>query len=96
MRTVIYESEFQPFESRQGVDTVIKLQFNYDPDLIALLKRSLKGYRQYAIDPSRQIFQPGGWRPDEKCWFVERSIWPMVMRDLEASGYEVVSDEAVA
>lgn len=91
--TVIRVSEFQPFESRQGVDTVIRLQFPYDPDLIALLKKSLRTYRQYAVDPTRQIFQPGGWRPDEKCWFVERAIWPMVLRDLENAGY-LIGDEA--
>lgn len=68
---------------------MIRLTFPYDPDLIQFLKRALRTYREFAIDPSAHIFQSGGWRPDEKCWFVERSIWPMVERDLREAGYMI-------
>lgn len=91
--TVIHVGSFQPFESRRGKDTVVKLTFPYDPDLIRLLKSALRTYRDYAIDPSKNIFQPGGWRPNEKCWFVERSVWPMVRRDLlQVAGYMIEED----
>lgn len=85
--TTIYTRDFQPFESRRGRDTVVGLHFNYDPQLIDLLKRTLRQLKDQAVDPSRHIFQPGGWRPEEKCWFIERSIWGEVKHILEYEGY---------
>lgn len=92
---MIYVSAFQPFASRIGQDTVIKLTFDYNPDLIASLKKILRHYRDEAIDPSRHIFQPGGWNPKEKCWYVERTIWEMVKQDLMYEGYEFEDLEEV-
>lgn len=89
---MIYVSSFQPFGSRIGQDTVIRLQFNYNPDLIADLKKILRHYKDEALDPSRHIFQPGGWIPLEKCWYVERSIWRLVKHELEELGYEFQPD----
>jgi hypothetical protein len=91
---MIYVSAFQPFASRIGQDTVIKLTFEYNPDLIAFLKRALRNYKDEALDPSRHIFQPGGWNPKEKCWYVERSIWDMVRKDLMDHGYDCIDAEA--
>lgn len=85
---MIYVSSFQPFASRIGQDTVIKLRFDYNPDLIADLKKILRHYKDEALDPSRHIFQPGGWNPKFKCWYVERNIWGLVKHELEEMGYE--------
>lgn len=85
---MIAVSSFQPFPSRIGQDTVIRLQFNYDPDLVESLKKILRHYKDEALDPARHIFKPGGWNPNQKCWFVERNIWELVKHELEEMGYE--------
>jgi hypothetical protein len=78
---IINVSTFQPFESRQGVDTVFALRFRYDPDLVALLKSALRAARRRGLS-----FNPGGWLPNEHCWFVERSAWPYVRDFLAQEG----------
>ena len=85
---MIYVSSFQPFASRIGQDTVIRLTFDYDPELIGRLKQILRRLKEAAVDPSRHIFQPGGWNPKERCWYVERNIWDQVRSDLMEYGYE--------
>lgn len=90
---MIYVSSFQPFVSRIGQDTVIRLQFNYDPNLVESLKKILRHYKDEALDPARHIFQPGGWNPKQKCWYVERSIWELVKHELGELGYEFQDDE---
>jgi hypothetical protein len=78
--------QFQPFPTRRDHDTVVKLRFAFDRDLIELLKRSLRAYRPYAA-PWRTC---GGWLPDERAWFVERGCWPHVRRALESAGHRVI------
>lgn len=85
---MIFVSSFQPFASRIGQDTVIKLRFDYNPDLVESLKKILRHYKDEALDPSRHIFQPGGWNPKEKCWYVERNIWSKVRDSLHFEGYD--------
>ena len=96
---MISVSAYQPFTSRLGQDTVLKLTFPYDAVLVSKLKHLLRKHKDQAIDPERHIFQPGGWRPQEKCWFVERSIWPEIRRALVADGYrfqEIAGEDEVA
>lgn len=84
---VIHVSRFQPFESRAGRDHVLRLDFNYDPQLIAHLKRLLAGYKTAAIDPAHNRNAPGGFLPKYRCWFLEPCIWESVKLELEFSGY---------
>ncbi len=80
---------FQPFQSRQGVDTVLGLRFPYEPTLIESLKQAL---RQATADGrNRGILsataQSGGWLPERRCWFVESFAWPTVRDVLRRFGY---------
>jgi hypothetical protein len=87
---MIRVSAFQPFESRQGVDTVLALRFQYDPELIESLKLALRraSYLKY-------IKNPGGWLAEHRCWFVEREAWPIVQEHLRADGYAYISSPEV-
>jgi hypothetical protein len=78
----IHVSAFQPFESRRGVDTVLALRFRYDPELIDVLKRALQAARSIGF-----AYNPGGWLPEERCWFVERAAWLYVRAYLTDHGY---------
>jgi len=69
---------FQPFESRQGQDTVIGLRFKYDAQLVAGLKSILKQCRGRAVRKDRHQHSAGGWLPEHKVWFVEENVWPRV------------------
>ena len=62
----IHVDRFQPFQSRIGLDTVIRLQFDYDPALIARLKALLA---VYAVGTEHKTV--GGWLAKHRCWFVE-------------------------
>lgn len=84
--TLIRVSAFQPFESRIGQDTVVRLDFPYDTDLIALLKTLIRRYKDEALNPTAHIFNAGGWNPAAKCWYIERSVWPFIEDDLRAAG----------
>jgi hypothetical protein len=88
---VVYAGSFQPFSSRAGQDTVVKLRFQFDRDLIETLKRSLRAYRPHAY-PWKVC---GGWLPSEHCWFVERGCWPYVRHTLEAAGHRVIDYQSV-
>jgi hypothetical protein len=63
---VIQVSRFQPFESRQGIDTVIGLRFTYDAAIVALLKALLVRHRERAAKPEEHRHTAGGWlaQPD--------------------------------
>ena len=74
-------SAFQPFPSRIGVDTVLALRFQYDPDLIAALKDALQAARRRGFGKNL-----GGWLAEYRCWFVERSAWPLVADRLRKFG----------
>lgn len=87
--TLIHVSTFQPFESRIGRDVVMRLDFAYDPGLIAHLKRCLDGYKVQAVNPSAGRMTPGGWLPREQCWFLEPIIWESVRLELEFAGYRI-------
>jgi hypothetical protein len=80
---------FQPFESRVGLDTVIGLQFNYDPEVIALLKAALREARGW-----QRRGNLGGWLAEYRCWFVERIAWPHVRRRLLGAGCTLDGDPA--
>lgn len=87
--THIRVTMFQPFESRIGIDHVLRLDFNYDPQLIAHLKRILPVCKAQAVNPSLGRMAPGGWLQREQCWFVEPIIWGAVRRELEILGYRI-------
>ncbi len=89
--THIRAFEFQPFESRQGRDTVIGLTFPFNRPIAEILKQCFARYRQQLYDPEHFIHSAGGWLARERCWFVEHAIWPTVQRELEAAGYEIHS-----
>jgi hypothetical protein len=77
----IHVSAFQPFESRRGVNTVLALRFQYDPELIAALKDALQEARRRGYGNNL-----GGWLPEYRCWFVERHAWPLVADRLREFG----------
>jgi hypothetical protein len=81
-------SAFQPFESRVGVDTVLKLEFRYDAGLIATLKDAI-GRARHTVGGKNL----GGWLPEHKVWFVERRAWEVVRRHLLAAGCQLVGPE---
>src|SRR5262245_4855453 len=86
---IIHVGSFQPFKSRQGRDTVIRLEFQYDPELVALLKQALRT-RRSVNGPA------GGWLPEYRCWFVERDVWPMVRQRLGAEGHTFTGEAPAA
>ena len=87
--TTIHVSRFQPFESRVGIDYVLRLDFDYDPELIAHLKRFLAEYKADAVNRDLGRLTPGGWLSHHRCWFIEPCIWEAVMLELEFSGYRI-------
>jgi hypothetical protein len=62
---------------------VPRLTFRSDPAVVGTLKRALRAAR------SDVVRNCGGWLPRWGCWFVERSCWPAVRRELERAGYRV-------
>lgn len=84
----IQADRFQPFSSRMGVDTVVRLQFEYCPALVARLKALLEVYR---VDHRYRVV--GGWLPEQKCWFVEPDAWAVIKLELLYLGYHIVSEE---
>lgn len=76
---------FQPFQSRSGMDVVMRLRFEYHPALIARLKALLA---VYAVGSERKIV--GGWLPEHRVWFVEPSVWDVVRDELQFLGYRIV------
>lgn len=90
---IVQAFRFMPFQSRAG-ETVVGLRFPYNDAFVAALKTSLARHKDRAIDPSRNIHQPGGWQPKSKCWFVEEAIWPDVKQELYAAGdFQLVAVE---
>ena len=87
--TLIRVTTFQPFESRIGMDHVLRLDFVYDPELIVLLKRILAEYKVQAVNRALGRLAPGGWLPRERCWFFEPCIWDAVRLELEFAGYRI-------
>jgi hypothetical protein len=83
MAVVVVGSD-QPFKSRQGVDTVLTLRFDYDPDVVELVKDALAEARRLT-----GLFPAGGWLADRRYWFCEHWAWPTVRRRLEQAGHAV-------
>jgi hypothetical protein len=77
-------SEFLPFPSRAGVDTVLALRSAYDPGVVEAVKEGLAYARQWA-----GVKNPGGWLRDRRVWFVEKDEWPYVRDLLEARGHTI-------
>jgi hypothetical protein len=85
----VFTDEFMPFASRAGRDTVLRLRFHYSADVVRTLKWALRAFRPLAAP------QPtcGGWLPEHRAWFVEKSCFPLVQRELERRGHTVVLDD---
>ena len=87
--TVIRIDTFQPFESRIGIDCVMRLAFDYDSVLVSHLKKILAAYKTDAVNPTLRRMTPGGWLSQHRCWFLEPCIWEAVRFELEFSGYRI-------
>jgi hypothetical protein len=74
---------FQPFRSRQGIDTVVGLRCVYDPGFVEEIKRSLRSAGRWL-----KLKNPGGWLAEHRVWFVEWAAWPFVRDDLRRAGFE--------
>jgi len=81
----IYVDRFQPFQSRDGTDTVIRLRFSYDSALVARLKALLA---VYVVGTEHKTV--GGWLPKHSCWFVEPTVWDVVRDELHLLGHQIV------
>jgi hypothetical protein len=82
--TTISVDQFQPFSSRAGIDTVMRLRFPYDPGLVSRLKALLA---VYAV--GHQYRTVGGWLPEHQAWFVEADVWDVVRDELQFLGYQI-------
>jgi hypothetical protein len=85
--TTISLSEFQPFDSRVGHDTVLRLQFYYCPEAVEQIKSALKEARVTTLGTHL-----GGWLAAHKCWFIEFSAWPTVRKQLLRAGHRLIGD----
>ena len=83
---IVYAFRFQPFASRAGQDDVIGLQFTYSAALVHVIKEALARYKGLAANSARHISTAGGWLPETKTWFVERSMWVLVHTELVRVG----------
>ena len=83
--TRIRVDTFQPFESRQGFDEVVRLRFDYSHALVARLKAILA---VYAVGAPQKVV--GGWLPEHRCWFVEPEVWDVVRDELQFLGHQIV------
>ena len=83
MTTRIEVFEFQPFESRRGIDTVYGLRFRYDPALTEFLKAFNRAHKDEVVDEERNVLAAGGWNPKAKCWFIEKALLPALRHELE-------------
>jgi len=84
----IHVDHFQPFQSRVGIDTVVRLQFDYDQALVSRLKAILS---VYAVGTEHKTI--GGWLPKHRCWFVEPSVWDVVKMELLFLGHRIVEQK---
>ena len=83
--STIHADRFQPFESRVGVDEVVRLRFAYDPALVSKLKALLA---VHAV--GTRYKNAGGWLPKFSCWFVEPDVWDIVRLELLFLGHRVL------
>src|SRR5690349_10265574 len=78
---------FQPFTSRAGFDLVTGVRFTYDAAAVEALKALLREARRRGRRSFGSAWQPGGWLPAARCWFIEPAAWPDVRWLLEDHGY---------
>jgi hypothetical protein len=81
---LIHVDRSQPFQSRLGLDTVVRLRFEYDAALVSRLKAILA---VYAVGTPHKVV--GGWLPEHRAWFVEPSVWDVVRMELLFLGHRV-------
>ncbi|TKB72534.1 MAG: hypothetical protein E8D46_13065 [Nitrospira sp.] len=81
----IHVDRFQPFQSRVGLDTVVRLRFEYDAALVSRLKALLAVYQ---VGTEHRTV--GGWLPKHGVWFVELSVWPIVRDELHLLGHRIL------
>ena len=82
---IIHADHFQPFQSRVGFDTVVRLRFKYDAALVARLKALLA---VYVVGTEHRTI--GGWLPKHSCWFVESDAWDVIRMELLYLGHRIV------
>ena len=80
----IHADYFQPFQSRVGLDTVVRLRFEFDAALVSRLKAILAVYA--VCSPHKVV---GGFLPKFRCWFVEPDVWEVVWMELLYLGHRV-------
>jgi hypothetical protein len=73
---------FQAFSSR--TDSLVRLRFRYDAQLVGRLKETLREARRLAGGPAGR--PAGGWLAEHRCWFVEPCVWPWVRQKLVEAG----------
>lgn len=64
---------FAPFASRAG-QMVVGIRGPYSEGFTDAIKEALRVERQYLkarVSATRSLYNPGGWLPDQGCWFVE-------------------------
>jgi hypothetical protein len=81
----IYVDRFQPFQSRVGLDTVVRVWFEYDAALVSRLKAILA---VYAVGSPHKVV--GGWLPKHRSWFVEAHAWEVVKLELLYLGHRII------
>ena len=81
----IYVDQFQPFQSRVGLDTVVRVRFEYDAALVSRLKAILA---VYAVGAEHKSI--GGWLPKHRSWFVEAHAWEVVKLELLYLGHLII------
>ncbi len=85
--------EFQPFASRQGIDTVYGLRFRFDPAVTWALKEFNRAHKADVFDPERSVFAAGGWQPHYGCWFVEKPLLEKLRHHLAGLADLVVTNQ---
>ena len=85
----IHADHFQPFQSRMGLDTVVRLRFEYDAALVSRLKALLA---IYAVGTEHKTI--GGWLAKHQCWFIETSACESIKLELLYLGHRIVKGNA--
>jgi hypothetical protein len=67
------------------LDAVLVLRFEYDPDLVELVKHALRKARRWEKVMCEWL-RAGGWSPRRRYWWVDPEAWPAVRRQLLEKG----------
>jgi hypothetical protein len=73
-----------------GIEIVAALHFEYDKDLVALVKTALRRARYRNEDYGPGWVRAGGWSPRRRFWWVDPVAWPSVRRQLLEKGVHVL------